>query len=483
MTGDIHPFTRPEPAEDPLAGNSAPAGSPRLVVERLEQVRSILLADLERAFALLRTLPPAVTFFGGARIRPDDPYYAISRELGRLLAATGIPPRTGAGPGIMQSVPEGYKEGLATGVALVEVPPVLAGFSDEAHPDDRRTQGFNIVLPFEQGLNRAIDRATAIDQFPFRKLGLYENVRGMVTFPGGFGTLDELFEVWSLAGRGLHNDPMVVVGREFWQPILDVLRALAVDGRRRLIEPEAFARLLVSDDPREVIEHVALAPGVRGFEQEPAELARRMAREMSEAIRTLEQLPPAVTFFGGRLLAPDDPACALARELARRLHAAGLPVRLGGPGALADAVVRGTRADDPAATVQGFLIGEEAAALPAGLAGLVVHQVVTELITHKELLERNTLGLVFLPGGLGTLSELFTALCQMQTGKVARRPVVLIGEDFWGPLFDVLRRTLLRPERQTISPEDLELVQITDDPDEVLAAVSSLHASPAPGTP
>ena len=72
-----------------------------------------MLSDLHRSIALLRTLPPAVAFFGGARIKPDDPFFVFSKEVGRLLAQRRIPPRTGGGPGIMESVPQGFGVGLA----------------------------------------------------------------------------------------------------------------------------------------------------------------------------------------------------------------------------------------------------------------------------------------------------------------------------------------------------------------------------------
>jgi len=423
-----------------------------------------LRADLKLAMGLLRTMPPAISFFGGARIKASDPYYAISKDIGRKLAAVGVPPRTGAGPGIMQSVPEGYKEGLQAGVQLCQTaaPPVLEGFSEHARRGDLRTQGFNIVLPFEQGLNAAIDRAVAIQLFPYRKLALYENVRGVVTFPGGFGTLDELFEVWCLAARNEHSDPLAVVGREFWGPILDGLHRVAVSGPRKLLSQAHFELMKVTDDPDELLSYL-LAPGhpVRGFESDPAALAHAMEAELDAAIDTLTRLPEAVAFIGGRKLAGDDPACGTAQELARLLSQGGRALRVGGTGALAEALVAGAAAGRAATPVQGFLTSDEPTSAPPGM---VVHQQVDQLITHKELLGTNVSGFVALPGGLGTLDEVFTALCSIQTGKAPNRPVVLLGASYWQPLFDALRGSMLGSQRQTISPGDLERATITDDP-------------------
>lgn len=437
----------------------------------LEALRATLLADLELAMSLLRTMPPAISFFGGARIKADDPYYAISKAIGRTLAGVGIPPRTGAGPGIMQSVPEGFKEGLSQGLQVAgdAAPPVLAGFSEHARRGDLRTQGFNIVLPFEQGLNAAIDRAVAIQLFPYRKLALYENVRGVVTFPGGFGTLDELFEVWCLAARGKHADPLAVVGRDFWGPILDALHAVAVAGPRKLLSQADFELMYITDDPAELIAYLT-APErpVRGFETEPTELARAMEAELVAAIDTLASLPEAVTFIGGRRLQASDPACAAARRLAVELTGGGQALRVGGTGAVAAALVSGAEEGGAASPVQGFLTDDEVDSAPDGL---VVYQRVRELITHKQLLGTNMAGLVALPGGLGTLDEVFTTLCGIQTGKVSERPVVLLGRSYWGPLFAALRASMLGPLRQTISPGDLERATITDDPGEALRAL------------
>ena len=434
------------------------------------QLKQTFREDIRRSFELLKTLPPAVTFFGGARIKPDDPYYALAQELGRQLAAAGIPPRTGGGPGIMTAVPEGYKTGTSEQVPdAIAFHPLVAGFSEQASADDHRTQAFNIILPHEQQLNGVIDVAEEIALFPYRKCALYENVRGLVTFPGGFGTLDELFEVWARAARGRHHDPMAAVGSEFWQPLLGAIEQVAVE-QRGLISRSEWALMKIADRPDQILKHLAEADGVRGFESDPDREAKKMAREIGQAIEVLDRLPPAVTFIGGHRLASTAGECGVATEAARLLTEAGVPTRVGGVSALAEAVVAGARSADATAKVQGFVVKREDAGHQ--LDGLNVQMTVDELITHKELIGRRSRALVALPGGLNTLAELFSVLCQIQTGMLEQVPIVLVGTSYWQPIFDAIRRQMLDGTRQTIAAKDLDLVTITDDPQVIAKAVA-----------
>ena len=132
-------------------------------------------------------------------------------------------------------------------------------------------------------------------------------------------------------------------------------------------------------------------------------------------------------------------------------------MRVGNPPALALAVTRGARG----APVQALkLKSEELPSMP----GLKVLAEQTDFITHRELLTRSARGLVYAPGGLGTLSNLFATLTQIQTGKRPAVPIVLVGSSFWKPIFAAIKASMLNDQRRYISPEDLGLVTITDDP-------------------
>jgi len=270
---------------------------------------------------------------------------------------------------------------------------------------------------------------------------------------------------------------MAVVGTEFWGPILEAIEEVAVSGRQ-LISAEDWARMKLTDDVDALMDHLAGAHGVRGFEGDPDQLAALISREIVEAIDLLDRLPVAVTVIGGRRLSGADPACQALRAAAEILTQAGVPLRVGGASDMAEAVVAGVRAADPDATVQGFTTAGEDRGRKVD--GVQLHMEAGHPITHKQLIGRRAKALVALPGGLGTLDELFSVLCQVQTGKLDKIPVVLVGEDYWRPIFGALRAEMLSGARQTIAPEDIELVTITDDPAEI-ARVAGILRREDPG--
>ena len=448
-----------------------------------------MLSDIQVVYELLQKLPPAVTFFGGARIKEADPYYALGQEIGALLAAHGAPIRTGAGPGIMTAGPEGFKAALknlpknATDVdCATALHPVVSGMTDAvcAQTSGQKTQGFRIKLPFEQAWSDAIDVGAEAKLFPYRKLALYENSKGVAVFPGGYGTLDELFEVWAHGEVGMFNKPMAAVGTEFWSAILKPIANVAVEGGagRSLIQASEWAKLFVTDSPADLVQHFEdAAPTTKAYDAPPAERAAALAREIDESIAVLDRLPSSVTFLGGRRLSDTDVTLKTAASVASSLAALGIPLRVGGAGVVAEAVCKGA---GPNTDVQGVLLG--------GLEGtrelknLTVHQSVEDVVTHKEIIGRKSQAFVALPGGLNTLGEVFSVLTQIQTGHLPKIPVVLVGKDYWQPIFDALKATMLSPSRQTISPHDLDLVTIVDDPKDALAALTPHVQAPAGST-
>jgi uncharacterized protein (TIGR00730 family) len=175
---------------------------------------------------------PAVTIFGSARIEPGDPVYGQARELGRLLAQVGFAVVTGGGPGIMEAANRGAQEAGGTSV------------------------GFNIELPHEQSPNAYLDIELTFRHFYARKTMLVKAAEALVLFPGGFGTLDELFEVLVLIQNDKILDfPVVLVGSEHWQGLLDWLRSRVLE--HALVTDADLELLRVSDEPAEVAQIVA----------------------------------------------------------------------------------------------------------------------------------------------------------------------------------------------------------------------------------
>jgi uncharacterized protein (TIGR00730 family) len=179
---------------------------------------------LEGFVAVERIDRPAITVFGSARIHEDDPVYAEAREVGRRLAEAGFAVVTGGGPGVMEAANRGARDGGGLSV------------------------GFNIELPHEQFANPYLDISLTFKHFYARKTMFVKAAEGFVIFPGGFGTLDELFESLTLiqTGKVLHF-PVVLFDSEYWRPLLAWIHGrLLPEG---LISPEDLELLEVTDDP------------------------------------------------------------------------------------------------------------------------------------------------------------------------------------------------------------------------------------------
>jgi uncharacterized protein (TIGR00730 family) len=171
---------------------------------------------------------PAVSIFGSARVRLDHPTYRQAIEVGRRFAQAGFAVVTGGGPGVMEAANRGAHEGGGLSV------------------------GFNIDLPHEQHENRYLDISLTFKHFYARKTMFVKAAEGFVIFPGGFGTLDELYESLTLiqTGKVLHF-PVVLFDRDYWQEMLDWIRAeLLADG---MISPDDLKLLHTTDDPEEAI--------------------------------------------------------------------------------------------------------------------------------------------------------------------------------------------------------------------------------------
>jgi hypothetical protein len=164
-----------------------------------------IMAEFVEGFDALAAVGKAVTIFGSARLHEGDPYYAKARELAGLLAKEGFAVITGGGPGIMEAANRGCHE--AGGLSI----------------------GCNIELPHEQASNPYVDLGVEFRYFFARKVMFVKYADGFAIFPGGFGTLDELFESLTLIQTGkIRHFPVVLVGTEYWSGLLDWLRREAV---------------------------------------------------------------------------------------------------------------------------------------------------------------------------------------------------------------------------------------------------------------
>src|SRR4051794_2833008 len=224
------------PDEEIIQADAPGVLSDQSDVERLQRIGR----EFERGFALLDDLGCAVSIFGSARVPEGDPQYELARAVARELSDDGMAIITGGGPGIMEAANRGAKEGGSTSV------------------------GLNIELPFEQHGNPYVDIEMTCHYFFTRKLFFVRYAVGFVVFPGGFGTLDELFEALTLSQTGkTRHFPIVLVGSDYWQGLVDWLRErMVTEGKISRSDLDLFT---VCDDPKDIVAAVFRGAELQGF--------------------------------------------------------------------------------------------------------------------------------------------------------------------------------------------------------------------------
>lgn len=191
-------------------------------------------AEFVEGFGTLAELPPAVTVFGSARTPRDAPEYETAERLGRTLAEAGYAVITGGGPGVMEAANKGATEGGGISV------------------------GLGIELPHEQHMNEYVDLGVEFRYFFVRKTMFVKYSCGFVALPGGFGTLDELFEALTLVQtRKVTLFPVIMMGREFWAPLIEWVRSTLVGSGK--ISSADMELIRITDDVDEAVELILSA--------------------------------------------------------------------------------------------------------------------------------------------------------------------------------------------------------------------------------
>ena len=210
--------------EELLGAESAVVATEQTEDQRLARIHD----EFAKGFAALAGITRGVSIFGSARVREDDPGYALARDIGRRLGERGFAVITGGGPGIMEAANRGARD--AGGCSV----------------------GLNIELPFEQGPNPYQDIALMFHFFFARKVMFVRYATAFVVFPGGFGTLDELFEALVLIQtRKIREFPVVMVDTGYWDGLFAWMRErLAGEG---MVAPEDIDLMRCTDDPDEVV--------------------------------------------------------------------------------------------------------------------------------------------------------------------------------------------------------------------------------------
>jgi hypothetical protein len=219
-------------------------------------------AEFVEGFGALAELGPAVSVFGSARTLPDSPEYALAREVARHLVEAGYAVITGGGPGAMEAANRGAID--AGGVSV----------------------GLGIELPFEQRMNDWVDIGVNFRYFFARKTMFVKYARGFIVLPGGFGTLDELFEALTLVQtQKVTQFPVVLVGTAYWSGLIDWIRGALLEGGK--ISPADLELVDVTDDPAEAVRIVCDADRARRSSE------RAEVEEQSVSANAAEQAPAA----------------------------------------------------------------------------------------------------------------------------------------------------------------------------------------------
>lgn len=191
-----------------------------------------IMSEFVDGYEKMAAIGPCVSVFGSARTKEDNPYYQQAQETAKLLVESGYGVITGGGPGIMEAGNKGAdnNEGISVGL--------------------------NITLPFEQSCNDWVNHPVDFDYFFVRKVMFVKYTQGFITFPGGFGTLDELFEAITLMQTSkIKRRPVVLFGSKYWSGLVNWVEQTML-GEEGNISPEDMSYLKMTDDPKEAVQHI-----------------------------------------------------------------------------------------------------------------------------------------------------------------------------------------------------------------------------------
>ena len=191
-----------------------------------------IMAEFVEGYEKMARIGPCISVFGSARTKQESPYYTAAVETSRLLVEAGYGVITGGGPGIMEAGNKGAKEGNGKSV------------------------GLNIVLPFEQSGNEFVNHPVNFDYFFVRKVMFLKYSQGLIVFPGGFGTMDELFEALTLMQtKKIDMRPVILFGTEYWKGMVKWIEDIML-GEEGNINEIDMNFLTMTDDPKVAVKHI-----------------------------------------------------------------------------------------------------------------------------------------------------------------------------------------------------------------------------------
>lgn len=406
-----------------------------------------IISEFVEGYKFLGELKNEVTILGSARLAPNNKYYKIAEELGRLLGKNGFTTLTGGGPGIMEAANKGAYEAGGESV------------------------GINIQLPHEQRTNPYVQKSIGFYYFFSRKVMLTSPANAFVFFPGGFGTLDEFFEVVDNMELGqMPRSPIVLVGKEFWQPIIDFLRQKS--SKEVLAVPEfEMAQWQVVDDAVSAFEFIKDSvdrPNTCDDPNDPScegGLNWRVFRIMAELVDGFEfltKIKDDVTVLGTKSILPGSSYYQASYEVGKILAKNKFTTVTGGGPGIMEAANKGAfdNGGESVGINMQFEKGERRNNFLTKSIGFFFPFV------RKLIITAPSKAFVYFPGGFGTLHQLFEILTLQETKKIPPIPTLLYGKEFWQPLLNFIHE--LHANFKTISPLDEHYLNTINRPEEVL---------------
>ncbi|MDQ5931473.1 MAG: hypothetical protein QG607_174 [Patescibacteria group bacterium] len=411
-----------------------------------------IMSEFVEGYQFLSQFTGQVTVMGSARTLENSHHYAEARKIGGLLAKNKFTVVTGGGGGIMAAANRGAFEGGGMSV------------------------GINIELPHEQHLNPYVHKSLGCYYFLTRKVFLTAPAQAFVMFPGGFGTLDELFEILDQIRAGnLTRVPVILVGKSYWEPLVAFLHGNVFE-RIHALAADDLSMISVVDTAEEamvIIKKTKPLPQIcsldaRQFCSDEAVNWRvfRIMAELVEGFEFLRDMGKLITVLGTPRVKLDSRYYREGYYLGQSFAKKHVGIVTGGGGGIAEAANKGAfEAGGGSYGLDIFVDKQER-----------INPYITKSrnfyfpFTRKLMLTTPSNGFVLFPGGYGTLNMCFEILTLIQTGKIQKIPVILYGREFWEPLLVFIRENQFENEH-TIAKEDLVLYKLVDSPEEVMAAL------------
>lgn len=415
-----------------------------------------IMAEFVEGYQFLSKLEREVTILGSARTKVEDIFYSTARELGKLLAENGFTTITGGGPGIMEAANRG------------------------AYEAGGKSVGLNIQLPFEQRINPYVKESAAFYYFFTRKVMLTSPANAFVYFPGGFGTMDEFFEVVDLMELGkMDRSPIILVGKEYWSPLIEFLKNKS--SQIGAVPKSDIDSWQIVDTAEEAFEFIKdTKDRVNTCELDPENFhcqgtgvdwkVFRIMAELVEGFEFLTGLIEDVTVLGSKSVVVDSPYYASAYQLGSALANHGMVTVTGGGPGIMEAANKGAFENGGDSIGINMQFGTRERVNP-----YVKRSIGFQFpFNRKLILTAPSKAFVFFPGGFGTLHQLFEILTLIQTKKMQKVPVILYDREFWEPMHAFIKKIFVH-KFETIHDEDDELYQIVDDVDSAMELIKDFR--------